>query len=590
MRYGALRAPFLILALLLSFEARAEIPYEVELVGIEAEELRETLRSASRLVATQDRPPLTVGALRRRIEADLPRLEDALASFGYYGAVLDYRIDTGARPARVDIAVATGPLFRLTGFDIFGPSPALSDGSIVVRAEDLGLERGQPAVAAEIVEGQRRLLATLARQGYPLARVEDRRVVVDHAAADVRVALRLDTGPFARFGPAEVRGLESVEEAFVLSRLAWRQGEPFDMELVERSRRTLIETGLFSAVSIAHAGMVGSGGQLPVTIELAEARHRSIGLGAGYSSSEGLGAEAFWEHRNLRGAGERLRVTATGSQQSYGASANLRLPGIANPDRTLFFELSAVDEDREGFEGLTAGATAGLEFRFSETMTGSGAVSLEYLDLEDSAGTQRFTLLGLPLALQRDTTTDLLDPRGGGRLAVELTPYLSLLGDDASFLVARLTDSIYLPLDEEGDILLAGWARIGSILGDSTGDIPAAKRFYAGGGGSIRAYGFQELGPVDAAGDPRGGRSLVEFGGELRARLFEDIGGVAFLEAGNVYEDPHPDLGERLFWGAGVGLRYFTGFGPVRLDLAVPINPRPQDDPFQVYLSLGQAF
>ena len=137
---------------------------------------------------------------------------------------------------------------------------------------------------------------------------------------------------------------------------------------------------------------------------------------------------------------------------------------------------------------------------------------------------------------------------------------------------------------------LAGWGRIGSIFGDQSADIPATKRLYGGGGGSVRAFGYQMLGPLDASGDPLGGRSQLELGLELRGRITEKIGGVVFVEGGNVYEDPVPDLGEEFLWGAGVGLRYFTDLGPIRVDVALPVNPREEDDDFQVYVSLGQAF
>jgi translocation and assembly module TamA len=158
-------------------------------------------------------------------------------------------------------------------------------------------------------------------------------------------------------------------------------------------------------------------------------------------------------------------------------------------------------------------------------------------------------------------------------------------------MVTQLSDSVYVQLDRENRIVLAGWGRIGTILGaDSTQELPATKRLYGGGAGSVRAYGFQELGPIAADGDPAGGRSQLELGVELRWRMFGDFGGAVFAEGGNVYDDPLPDPGEGFRWGAGVGIRYFTGFGPIRADVAFPINPRDRDDPVQFYIGFGQAF
>ncbi len=171
-----------------------------------------------------------------------------------------------------------------------------------------------------------------------------------------------------------------------------------------------------------------------------------------------------------------------------------------------------------------------------------------------------------------------------------VAPYVSLLGDSTQFVVTRLSDAHYFSLTDDDSLILAGWGRVGSIFGDQGADIPATKRLYGGGGGSVRAFGYQMLGPLDASGDPLGGRSQIGLGTELRARVTEDFGGVIFVEGGNVYADPVPDLDEEFLWGAGFGLRYYTDLGPIRLDLAFPINPRDEDDVLQLYVSLGQAF
>jgi len=121
-------------------------------------------------------------------------------------------------------------------------------------------------------------------------------------------------------------------------------------------------------------------------------------------------------------------------------------------------------------------------------------------------------------------------------------------------------------------------------------DVPADERFYAGGGGSIRGYSYQSVGPL-SGGDPVGGRSLLELSTELRLRLGERFGFVGFLDGGSAFGAAFPDFDEELLWGTGLGFRYFTAVGPLRLDFAVPLDRRHGiDDAFQVYISLGQAF
>jgi translocation and assembly module TamA len=573
----------------------SEVAYDVQLVGVDDNDIRKTLTAVSRLMAETERPPPTLSALQRRAENDVPRLEEALASLGYYAATVGYEIDSDVVPVRVTLRVDPGQPYRLAGYTISG-APVLRDGSIRITDDALGLKPGMIAVAKAVVDAEQRLLALLAAQAYPLARVEDRKVIVDHAARSMSVDWRIDVGPYARFGTVTIDGLQSLDREFVRARLPWREGEPFDGRKVDAGRQELVETGLFASVRVTHGEAPDAEGRLPVTLTLSEAKHRSVGVGLSYSTSEGFGEEgfggkAFWEHRNLFGAGERLNATLQGGQTIQSAKADFRKPGPTDPDLTWIGTLLAAHENREAYESLTYGGSGGIEYELSDTLTATGALSLEYADIDDGVLEQTFTLLGTPLGLVYDTTDDLLDPTRGTRLNLGVTPYVSVAISDVNFVVLRLSDSLYLPLESENRVVLAGWGRVGSILGvDNTEELPATKRLYGGGAGSVRAYGFQELGPVAADGDPAGGRSQVELGLELRWRMFGDFGGAAFIEGGNVYEDPVPDPGERILWGAGLGIRYFTDFGPIRADVAFPINPRDSDDPFQFYIGLGQAF
>jgi translocation and assembly module TamA len=472
----------------------------------------------------------------------------------------------------------------------------LRDGTIRITDEDLGLEKGMVAAARAVVDAEARLLSQLAAQTYPLAQVQDRKVIVDHADRSMTVEWHIDTGPTARFGAVTMEGVQSIDETFLRARLPWREGEPFDARKVDRGRQNLVETGLFSSVRVAHAGALNDQQQLPMTVALVEAKHRSIGGGLRYSTSEGFGFEgfggrAFWEHRNFFGAGERLAFTLEGGQTIQEARTDFRKPGLTDPNLAWLATLLASREDRDAYRSLTYAVSGGIEYQLTESLTATGALSLEYADIDDGISEQIFTLLGTPSTLAYDTTDDLFDPTRGTRLNLGVTPYFSVANSDVNFVVARLSDSAYVQLDRENRIVLAGWGRIGTILGaDSTEELPATKRLYGGGAGSVRAYGFQELGPIAADGDPAGGRSQLELGVELRWRMFEDFGGAVFAEGGNVYDDPLPDPGEGVRWGAGVGLRYFTGFGPIRADVAFPINPRDRDDPVQFYIGFGQAF
>jgi translocation and assembly module TamA len=587
---------FSVLALLLlqavGLKARAvELGYKVEIVGVADDALRETLLAASRLVAETARPPPTLEALKRRAEDDVLRLTEALDSLGYYGATVGYDVDSSLSPVRVTLRIEPGEPYRLSGYHISGDNPGLANGSIRIAPDTIGLQPGMVAAAKPVVEGEQRLLAALAAQAYPLARVVDRKVVVDHAARSMTVNWQVDTGPYARFGDVTIEGLQSVDRDFLLARLPWESGQPFDGGKVDAGRRALIDTRLFSSVKIGYANALDADGRLPMTVTVVEDKHRSIGGGLSYSTSDGPDGRAVWEHRNLFGAGERLTLTLEAGEVVQGLVADFRKPGLTDPRLAWLGKLEGVHENRETYDARTVGGSGGAEYKLTDTLTVTGQLSLERSLIDDGVTEGTFTLLGTPLDLVYDTTDNLLDPSRGTRLNFGATPYVSVADSEVNFGVFRLSDSFYVSLEKEHDVVLATWGRVGTIIGgDSTAALPATKRLYGGGAGSVRAYGYQELGPIGPDGDPTGGRSQLELGTELRWRMFGDFGGAIFVEGGNVYDDPLPDPKQRILWGAGVGLRYFTDFGPVRLDVAFPINPRRSDDVFQVYVGIGQAF
>jgi translocation and assembly module TamA len=531
-----------------------------------------------------------VAALRRRAESDVARLDEAMASFGYYDAELSYDINSKKSPVAVVIRVKPGEVYRLSGFTLAGDNPALRNGQIRIDAQRIGLEPGSVAASKPVLDAEQKILALLAEQAYPLARVEDRRVVVDHATRRMTVEWRIDTGPKSRFGELKIEGLMDVHREYVETQLPWRRGEPYDGRKVEEGRTALVETRLFGAVRIAHADKVDRDGELPMTVTVTEAKHRSIGAGVRYSTNEGPLGKVFWEHRNLFNEGEKLNLSLTGGLVIQAAQADFRKPAVWSPDLDLLASILGERENRESYEAVTFGTNLGAEYRLDETKTFTGGVGFERERIDEDNTRQTFGLLSFPLSFLYDNTDDLLDPKSGTRANVALTPYASVVSSDVDFLVLRLSDSAYVSLQEDGRLVLAGWARFGSIVGAETDEIPATKRLYGGGASSVRAYGYQELGPIGADGDPTGGRSQVEVGAELRWRMFEDIGGVVFAEGGNVYDDSLPEFDERFLWGAGVGIRYFTEFGPLRFDIAFPINPRDTDDDFQFYVGIGQAF
>jgi len=542
-------------------------------------------------VALKDRPPATMLGLRRRADGDGQLLARVLASRGYYSGSTDISIETLVKPVKVIVAVTPGPRYTLTRYDIAFTPDHKPPPEFKPDLGALGLVIGAPAESAKIVDAEPRLLAQLAKQAHPLARVINRKVLADRDKATLTATVTVDAGPEARFGPAEISGLTSVNEDFVRRHIPWRQGDRYDAEKLAELRRSLTDMRLFSSINIKPGTKLDARDELPVTIALSEGKPRSVGVGASYSTNEGPGGKLFWEHRNLFGSGEQLRVEANGSFIDRSGTVDFRKPDFLAVDQNLLANLYLRDQTTEAYTSRNVGGGPAIERRFDKYYTASAGLNVERSRVDDNVGTRDFFLVGLPLSLKRDTTDNLLDPTTGTRAALTSTPFLSALGSDLTFFTNRLAGSAYQKLDKAGRVVLAGRAGLGSIVGQTLNALPGDKRLYAGGGGSVRGYAYQLAGPLDAGLDPTGGRSEYDFGAEARVRIGEDWGVVPFIEAGRAYTAVFPDFSRGPLWSAGLGLRYYTSIGPIRLDLAVPLSRRREvDSRFQIYISLGQAF
>lgn len=583
---------WLLLAVLAPLSAWAQqLPYRVQLVGAESLGFQDRIKAESRLFQLKDEPPASLLSLQRRAEADMERMAEVLRSEGHYAAQLSFAIDDKAQPAMVTVTLVPGAVFALEAFNVRVDASADTPPPKPVPLSDLGLAIGQPARAGAVVDAQAALLRALAEQGYALAKLQDRQAVVDHAAMTMRVELVVSSGPLCAFGPVTVTGLDDVDEAWVRRRLPWQPGEQFSLSQMEALRKRLVESRLFSSVKLVTADHTEDGGQLPITMELREADQRSVGMGLSWSSSEGGGANAYWEHRNLWGDAERLRTALVASQIRNAVDITLRVPDVLGADQDVLSSLTAEEQRTDAYVTRTVGGAIGMEWVVSPTWRAAASTAVERTFEERNDRTRQFTLVSFPLEARQDDTDDLLDPTRGNRLRTQIRPFVEALGGTVGFTRFELYDSHYLMVLNQPRVILAGWGRFGTITGTGLDDVPADKRFYVGGGGSVRAFGFQQAGPLDNDGDPSGGLSALAFGGEIRVKVTDTIGLVPFVEAGNAYETRLPWPGEELRWGAGLGLRYFTAIGPVRADVAVPLNPRSGiDESYQVYLSLGQAF
>jgi translocation and assembly module TamA len=574
--------------------ARAQdaIEYTVAIVGVEDAALRDLLQQSSQLIELGERPPESLARLRARADADIERLGKTLRSQGFYDGTVRAEIDGDRRPVPVRLAVETGPVYTLDRFTTRFANGAVVPSEMMPTWQALGIARGQPALAAAILDAESALVTHLQQQGYPLAKRLGHDALLFRDRRTLAVTVEIDAGPPARFGKAKVTGLDRVDLAHVRRLIPWRTGARYDVRQVQQARRALAGDALFETVAVTPADQVNPDGSIDLLVEVTEAERRSIGAGLSYSTDIGPGASVFWEHRNLFGDGESLRLGLSGALNEQVAEASYRDASLGDGRFTQLTDLTLANRMLEAYDERSATLATALQWGFAEHWTARAGLSFELQEIEDETEpeAQQFALFGLPFSFSRDDTDDRLNPTRGSRLQFAATPYAGGGARFVSFVSASAGGSAYLGLDPAGRFVLAGRGRVGVVVGEPTEDLPASKRLYAGGGGSIRGYEFQTVGPLDGDDDPLGGRSLIELSAELRMRVTESIGIVPFVDAGTVSDSEYPSLEEELQYAAGLGVRYYTAIGPLRADVAVPLNRRDVDDRFQFYVSIGQAF
>ena len=394
-----------------------------------------------------------------------------------------------------------------------------------------------------------------------------------------------------------------VEESSVFSAdhvediARFHEGDPYRTPLVDDLRQALVNTGLVSVVTIRPVARPDSD-LVDLAIGLEPAPMRTIAGEAGYGTGEGIRVELSWQHRNLlppEGAVTFRGVVGTREQL---VSAVLRRHNFRRRDQVLNAQVALAHTDRPAYNARTFVLAGGIERQsnifWQKEWTWSVGGELTASDEEDvdlATGTTRrrtFFIGAVPAYLGYDGSNDLLDPTSGFRLSGRLSPEVSLQSGSFVYARAQIDGSFYQPVSDAATI--AGRIRLGTIVGASRDDVAPSRRFYAGGGGSVRGYSFQALGPRDPVfDDPIGGRSLTEFALEARVRAFGDFGIVPFIDAGNISTSSLPSF-DNLRFGAGIGARYRTRFGPIRVDVATPLNPQSGDPRIVVYVSLGQAF
>lgn len=551
------------------------------------EDLTVLLSSVSDSVGLQQNPPDTVGLLKRRMRNDVKSFDQALKSRGYFKHEIEAELDERVTPLAISFKISPGPRFVFAAPELV-LTPDNPTTLALLRETFDTLKAGAGYSSSLVLDTETALLERLKENGHPSPAIAKREVVADHAENTVSVRFALESGPVAVFGPTEIIGLEEVSESFVVNERAWEQGAPFDTRLVEKTRENLIHTGLFRSVRI---DTVNDPATATVTMRLTllEALHRNVRAGLWYFSDLGLGVSAGWTRRNIFGEGQELRFDTHLSENLQSLNSALIFPNFGQRGHQLDLSAKYEDEVTDVYDASNLSLSGILRRPLSVLNVGYG---LAYrLGRVDEDEVRHFNLVSVPLIAEFSTANHPLDPTSGLTVAGRMEPFSDIEDQTSSFVLWNISARHYLPLRKNKSLVLATRGRYSVLAGTGRESIPEDMLLYAGGGGSVRGYAYQYAGQLDEDDDPMGGLSAMDFSAELRFRINKEFGFVLFGDGGAAFLNRDPSEKEDYFWGVGTGVRYYTPIGPVRMDVAVPLDRRDGvDSAFQLYVSLGQAF
>jgi translocation and assembly module TamA len=531
--------------------------------------------------------------------ADYPRLVAALYDHGYYAPSISIRLDGreaaafGAfdTPASIDeitVTVAAGPRY------VFGKTRVapLPDGVSPPEA----LTSGRVAELQRIKEGAQGAVGAWRDLGHAKAAVTGQSIVADHPNSEIDVDLAVTPGPRVRFGELQVTGLDRLRPARAKAIAGLPTGEVFSPGELDRSAERLRQTGVFNIVSLTEAESLGPDQTMDIEAELIERKPRRFGFGAEYDTVEGARLSTFWMHRNLFGGAERFRLEGevSGIDQDldgidYAVEASLSRPATFHPDLTLNTTIGYTFTDDPAYRGDRLEAEVTLDRWVSEAFKYSYGIGFVGSRFTDSFGTRDFRLVTFPVTATLDKRDDSLNATEGYYIQAEGIPFTSLEGTDDGI---RLSTDMrgYYGLGAENRAVLAGRLQLGSLVGPLIANAPPDYLFLSGGGGTVRGQPYQSLGVTAPGGGLTGGRNFIGLSGELRVKASDAFSVVAFYDTGFVGDSPVP--GENGSWhsGTGLGLRYNTGLGPLRVDVATPASGGDAFDGVSFYVGLGQSF
>ena len=589
--------------------ALAVLPLPIEALDARVEmtdgDLKGIVESGSLVVGSANGEAPTPQDIVAAARADYANILGLLYGEGYYGGTISIKID-GREAAdlspfqippkigTVVVSVDPGQQFK---FGKAAVAPLAPDTEIPD-----GFRTGEPAKARLIQDAVGAAVDGWREIGHAKADSGARRIVARHPQSILDAEVAIVPGPRLNFGRLYVQGNQEVRTSRIQEIAGIRTGKVWTPEDLDAVGRRLRKTGAFKSVSLQEADQPNADGTLDVTLSVVEAPPRRFGFGAEISSTEGLKVSTYWMHRNILHGAERLRFDAEvsgigggsgsfkqgGTGMDYTLAATFARPGTWNEANTLTAKAQISQEDEPDYFQRTVLGEVGIERELSQRILITGALQYRYSDVQDAIGDRTFSLLVFPLTGQLDARDVPLNPKAGYFVRLEASPYLGLAGSASG---ARFYGDgrYYKTFGSDGPVTLAGRLQFGSVVASGITETAPDLLFFSGGGGTVRGQPYESLNVDLGGGVTTGGRSYLGASAEARVRVRGKISLVGFYDFGMIGEDSFPGSNSGSHSGAGLGLRYDTTLGPIRLDVATPVSGSTGEG-VQIYVGIGQSF
>lgn len=573
-------------------EARG-IRYSVDFRGLPNKTILKKVKSVSSLLEQKNATPYSLTALRYRIDTDVETILRILHNNAYYDAQIDYELhQVNLNQAQIIIFAVPGGRYNLEAFNIIGmPSDMGNILTSALRIKSLGIELHKPITAQEILDIRQKILRDVMNDGYPFAKISQPSLTVDKKSQQITVVVEVTPGPHFSFGTTTINGLHKVKRQYVLKKIHWNEGEIFNRGLVQDTQRALETCGLFNGVKINYNENKSSHSKnLPIDIELSEAKQYSLGLGVSYTTHKGFGASGDWQNRNVGGMGNLLSFTANIADKDRNERLMYKIYDFHRRQQNLTWILGEGWDKIKAYRSQTQTINVTIDRRLTRHLNGSAGLNFSRVQTTRSDNNRVFLLQSVPVSLGWSRSNRPFHPTYGESFNYKATPYIDFKQPNLVFLSQQITTTVLRPIVKKHDIVGVLHMTIASVVGASRQAIPPPCRLYAGSEKTLRGYSYLTVCPLDDT-TPIGGRSMFIYGVEVRFPIDEDITMGPFFEQGNVYASSWPSFKEKMLKSFGWEVRFATPIGPLSGNIAFPLDRRKGiDKPFQIYLAIGSNF